>query len=51
MNGTIEDLLATSMRDEVAGLMPAADLVARAAKRHRQRTTYLLGAVQRIGRC
>jgi hypothetical protein len=38
MTRTIEDLLAASMRDEVAGLRPAPDLVARAAKRHRQHT-------------
>lgn len=38
MNRTIEDLLAESMRDEVAGLTPAPDLVARAARRHRQRS-------------
>lgn len=38
MTHTIEDLLATSMRDEVAGLVPAADLLARAARRHRQRS-------------
>lgn len=38
MTRTIEDLLAASMREEVVGLMPAPDLVARAAQRHRQRT-------------
>lgn len=37
MSRTIEDLLTASMRDEVAGLRPAPDLVSRAAKRHRQR--------------
>ncbi len=34
MTRTIEDLLATSMRDEVAGLTPSPDLVVRAARRH-----------------
>ena len=38
MTRTIEDLLAASMREEVVGLTPAPDLVARAARRHRQRT-------------
>ena len=38
MTRTIEDLLATSMREEVVGLTPAPGLVARAARRHRQRT-------------
>jgi hypothetical protein len=38
MTRTIEDLLAASMREEVVGLTPAPDLVARAAKRHRRRT-------------
>lgn len=38
MNSTIEELLASSMREEVAGLTPAPDLVARAARRHRQHT-------------
>jgi len=37
MSRTIEDLLAATMREEVAGLRPAPDLVARAAMRHRQR--------------
>jgi hypothetical protein len=41
---TIEDLLAASMREEVAGLTPAPDLVARAARRHRQRTRIRLAA-------
>jgi hypothetical protein len=44
MTRTIEDLLAASMREEVAGLTPAPDLVARAAKRHRQRTRIRLAA-------
>jgi hypothetical protein len=44
MTRTIEDLLATSMREEVAGLTPAPDLVARAARRHRQRTRARLAA-------
>jgi len=38
MTRTLEDLLAASMREEVVGLTPAPDLVARAARRHRQRT-------------
>jgi hypothetical protein len=38
MTRTIEDLLAAAMREEVVGLTPAPDLVARAARRHRQRT-------------
>jgi hypothetical protein len=38
MNRNIEDLLAASMHEAVAGLIPASDLVARAARRHRQRT-------------
>lgn len=37
MTRTIEDLLAASMREEVAGLRPAPDLVARAARQHRRR--------------
>jgi len=44
MTRTIEDLLAASMREEVVGLTPAPDLVARAAKRHRQRTRIRLAA-------
>lgn len=44
MNRTIEDLLAASMREEVDGLTPAHDLVARAARRHRQRKTIRLAA-------
>src|SRR2546425_351498 len=44
MTRTIEDLLAASMREEVVGLTPAPDLVARAAKRHRQRTRVRLAA-------
>jgi hypothetical protein len=44
MTRTIEDLLAASMREEVAGLTPAPDLVACAAKRHRQRTRIRLAA-------
>jgi hypothetical protein len=44
VNRTIEDLLAESMRDEVAGLRPAPDLVARAARRHRQRSRIRLAA-------
>jgi hypothetical protein len=44
MTRTIEDLLAASMREEVAGLTPAPGLVARAAKRHRQRTRIRLAA-------
>ena len=44
MTRTIEDLLAASMREEVAGLRPAPDLVARAARRHRQRTRIRLAA-------
>jgi hypothetical protein len=44
MTRTIEDLLAASMREEVVGLTPAPDLVARAAKRHRQRTKIRLAA-------
>jgi hypothetical protein len=44
MTRTIEDLLAASMRGEVAGLTPAPDLVARAAQRHRQRTRVRLAA-------
>ena len=38
MTRTLEDLLAASMREEVVGLTLAPDLVARAARRHRQRT-------------
>jgi hypothetical protein len=37
MSRTIEDLLATSMREAVTGLTPDPDLVARAARRYRQR--------------
>jgi len=44
MTRTIEDLLAASMREEVAGLTPAPDLVERAAKRHRQRSRIRLAA-------
>lgn len=44
MNRTIEDLLAASMREEVSRLTPAPDLVARAARRHRQRTRVRLAA-------
>ena len=44
MNRTIEDLLAESMRDEIAGLTPNPDLVARAARRHRQRSRIRLAA-------
>jgi hypothetical protein len=44
MTRTIEDLLAASMREEVADLTPAPDLVARAARRHRQRTNVRLAA-------
>lgn len=44
MTRTIEDLLAASMREEVVGLTPAPDLVARAATRHRQRTRIRLAA-------
>jgi hypothetical protein len=38
MSRTIEDLLAASMHEAVTGLTPAPDLVARAARRHRQRS-------------
>jgi hypothetical protein len=44
MTRTIEDLLVASMRDEVAGLRPAPDLVARAAKQHRRRARLRLAA-------
>jgi len=44
MSRTIEDLLTASMRDEVLGLRPAPDLVARAARRHRRRTRVRLAA-------
>ena len=42
MNFAFEDVLTASMRDEVAGLEPAPDLVARAARRHRQRSVRLV---------
>ena len=38
MTSIIEDLLAAAMREEVVGLAPAPDLVARAARRNRQHT-------------
>lgn len=44
MNNATEDLLTASMRQQVAGLMPAPDLVARAARRHRQRGRIRLAA-------
>ena len=44
MTRTIEDLLAASMRDQVAGLRPAPGLVARAAKQHRRRIRLRLSA-------
>jgi hypothetical protein len=44
MTRTIEDLLAASMRDEVAGLRPAPDLVARAAQKYRRRARFRLAA-------
>jgi hypothetical protein len=44
MTRTIEDLLAASMREEVAGLTPATGLVTRAAMRHRQRARLRLAA-------
>lgn len=44
MSRTIEDLLTASMREEVLGLTPAPDLVARAARRHRRRSRVRLAA-------
>ncbi len=44
MSRTIEDLLTASMREEVLGLTPAPDLVARAARRHRRRARVRLAA-------
>jgi hypothetical protein len=44
MTRTIEDLLATSMREEVAGLAPSTDLLARAARRHRRHSRVRLAA-------
>jgi hypothetical protein len=41
---TTEDLLAASMREQVHGLTPAPDLVARAARRHRRHTRVRLAA-------
>jgi hypothetical protein len=44
MTRAIEDELATAMRDQVAGLTPAPDLVARAVRRHRRHARIRLGA-------
>jgi hypothetical protein len=44
MTRTIEELLTASMREEVIGLTPPPDLVARAARRHRQRTRVRMAA-------
>jgi hypothetical protein len=44
MTRAIEDELATAMRNQAAGLIPAPDIVARAARRHRRRARIRLGA-------